>query len=134
MVRPNGRWGSPRWVASARSWRWHPGRTPRRSPGNVARRPVVLGVDELGEPPDLALDRLEPVAVQLEGVLVETLAGPLDGGLRTVTALLEPGPSTFEDAHAHLAVGLAEERQVDPERLVLPRRRAGVAEKFLQVL
>src|SRR6476469_3767221 len=57
-----------------------------------------LGDDELVEPAHLAFDRLESVLLELEGVGVETVAGPRDGRADVLEALLEPGAPALEDA------------------------------------
>src|SRR3954469_19354633 len=66
--------------------------------GRVVRAPRLvgrtLGVDQVGEPPDLALDGLDRVATQLAEVTVVTARG-VPGA---VEPLLEPGTATFEDA------------------------------------
>src|SRR3712207_4151045 len=41
---------------------------------------VQLSVDELGQPADLAVDRVQTVALQLEGVAVQPLTGPAQRG------------------------------------------------------
>ena len=64
------------------------------------------------------------------------LAGAGHDGWRTdaVRPLLEPAAATLEDAQAHLGVGLAEEREVDAEVLVLPRGGPGLAEQVGEAL
>src|SRR5688500_2049689 len=92
---------------------------------------AALGLDELGEPPQLALDGLERVRRRLLGVAVDPGAGALQRAAHALPPLLQPRPAALEDAHAHLGVGLAEEGEADPERLVVPGRRSGLGEQLL---
>jgi hypothetical protein len=43
--------------------------------GGTGRAGGALGLDQLGEPPDLALHGLESVLLELEGVAVEACPG-----------------------------------------------------------
>ena len=98
----------------------------------VVRAP--LGLDQLGQPAHFALDGLEPVPLEFEGVAVDALAGAGDRRLHVVEPLFEPVAAALEDAHAHLGVRLGEEREVHAEVLVFPRGRPGLGEQVLQVL
>ena len=95
---------------------------------------LALALDQLVEPADLALDGLEPVPLQLEGVAVDPLAGAGQRRAEAVEALLEPRPAALEDAQPGGGVGAGEEREVDAEVLVLPGGRAGLGEQLLEVL
>src|SRR4051812_10906616 len=59
---------------------------------------AALGVDQLREPPDLTLDRLHTVALELHGVAVHLLLGLLQLVLHPVEPLLEAGAPPLEDA------------------------------------
>src|SRR5512135_2563216 len=86
-------------------------RMPRRGGGvlgGAARRLLALARDELVEPAHLALDALEPVLLQLEGVAVEPLAGTGQRRAERVEPLLEPGPASLEDAQPDRGLGAAE--------------------------
>ena len=87
---------------------------------------VALAVDQLVEPAHLALDRLEAVPLQLEGVAVEPLAGASERGAQAVAALLQAAAPPLEDAQPGVRLGAAEEREVHAEVLVLPGGRSGV--------
>jgi hypothetical protein len=87
-----------------------------------------LDGDELVEPADLTFDRLQPMALELERVGVEAFPGPLKCGPELLQALLQAGAAAFEDAHAGGSIGPREEREVDPELLVVPGRRTGLGE------
>ena len=93
-----------------------------------------LVVDQLGEPAHLALDGLQAVPLQLEGVAVEPLAGARERGAEAVDALLEPRPAALEDAQPGGGVGAPEEGEVDAEPLVLPGRGPALGEQVLEVL
>src|SRR5215218_580369 len=108
-----------------------------RDPPALAAGPVrrsvplaQLGVDQLVEPADLALDRVESVLLQLQRVAVELLPGAGQPGPQAVAALLDPAPPALQDPQPDLGVGLGEEREVDAEALVVVRRRAGLGEQF----
>src|ERR671912_105569 len=108
--------------------------------GTVVRAVVTacagpaLGADELVEPPDLALDGVEPVGVELERVGVEPLAGPLHRAADPLEPLLEPRAPTLEDPQPDGGVGAREEREVHAERLVLPGGRPRLAEQVAEAL
>src|SRR5689334_2876525 len=70
-------------------------------------------VDELGQPAHLVLDRLQPVALELERVAVEPLARAGERAAHAVEALLQPTAATLEDAQPVLRADRAEEREVD---------------------
>src|SRR3954468_18199620 len=63
---------------------------------------MALGVDQLVQPTHLALDRLEPVALQFEGVAVQPLAGAPKGGPYAFQPFLQPVTTAFEDPHPRL--------------------------------
>src|SRR6185437_13115945 len=81
-----------------------------------------LGVDQLVEPADLALDRVEAVLLELEGVSVELLPGPGQRHAEAVAPLLHPPPAALQDAQPGLGVRMREEGEVHPEALVVVRR------------
>src|SRR6478609_3707747 len=119
--------------------RWsHPrqrscGRRPAGASGTGAAV-AALVVDEVVEPADLALDLLEPVALQLEGVLVHADAGAGHGVLDELQALRHPGAPALQDPQPRLGVGLPEEREPEAEVLVLPRGGAGGGQHVLELL
>ena len=110
---------------------------PRR-PGALclwASLSVTLPVDELRQPADLAVHRLEPVALQLERVAVDALAGPRQRGPQTLPLPLDRAPAALEDPQPHVRGGVPEEGQVDAEvTSVVVRLRAGLADQFLEAL
>ena len=62
-----------------------------------------FGVDELGEPADLALGGLLAVLLEGRGVGVHPLAPAQRGGPDPLEVLLEPGAPPLEDAEADVA-------------------------------
>ncbi|KAJ1684603.1 hypothetical protein LUZ63_020358 [Rhynchospora breviuscula] len=101
--------------------------------GALAVRGLPLGLDEVGEPGELALHRLPAVPLQLGGVPVLArrralrLAQPLE-------ALLETGAATLEDPQADVEVGAGEEHEADVEAVVLPRGGPGLGHLRGEVL
>ncbi|MFL6133934.1 MAG: hypothetical protein ACJ72A_14105, partial [Nocardioidaceae bacterium] len=57
--------------------------------GRRRRLLVALRLDQVGEPPDLAFDRLDAVALELRGVPVDLLLSTVELVLDSVQALLE---------------------------------------------
>src|SRR5262245_23370048 len=100
--------------------------------GRGMPRPLV--VDQVSQPRHLALDRLEAVALQLEGVGVDALAAARERAAQTLEPLLHPGAPALEDAHAGLDVGLGEEREVHAEAVVLPRGGPALGHQALEPL
>ena len=94
---------------------------------------AALGVDEVREPPHLALDRLDAVALELHGVAVDLLLGHRQLALDPLEALLETGAPALEDAQPDLHVGAAEEREPDVEVVVLPRRGTDLHHQALEL-
>ena len=92
-----------------------------RCRGCVGAAGAALGVDQVGEPPHLALDRLDAVPLELRGVPVDLLLGHRQLALDPVEPLLEPGAPALEDPQPDLHVGASEEREPDVEVVVLPR-------------
>src|SRR3954447_20664760 len=90
----------------------------------------ALGVDEIGEPPHLALDRLDRVTSQLAEIAVVAARG-VRGPVET---LLQPGPASLEDAEPDGGVGAGEEREPHVEVVVLPRGRAAVGDLLAEEL
>src|SRR3954453_2658815 len=114
-----GWWGRPRgrdggWSACIGAG----GRLDRRCGGLLT---VALGVDQLGEPAHLGLDRLHAVGLQLGRVAVHLLLGARELVLHSVEPLLQPAAPALEDPEPRLDVGAAEEEEPDVEVVVLPR-------------
>src|SRR6185312_8381535 len=93
---------------------------------------VMLGADELVEPPDLAFDRLQTMALEFQRVSVDPLPGLGDLLADQIQPLFQTRPAAFEDPQADRRVGAPEEGEVDPEVLVLPGGRPGVGEQALE--
>ena len=110
-----------------------------RSFGRGAGEPVAdgsagaLGVDQVGEPAHFALDRLDPVPLQLGGVPVDFLLGHRQLVLHPVEPLLEPGTASLEHPQPDLHVGPAEEGEPDVEVVVLPRGRTDLGHQPLEL-
>src|SRR5215472_7554314 len=100
----------------------------------AGRAPGPFGGDQLFEPTDLALTRLEPVALQLERVGVEPLGRAGQDVAQALPALLDPPAPALEDAKAGLLVGPGEEREVHTERGVVEGLRPGLDEQLLEAL
>ena len=92
-------------------------------------------LDQLGEPADLAVDRLEAVLVQLAGVAVDALArcGPARCFMPS-RCLLDPAAATLEDLQPDVRAGLGEERQPRAEALVVEGVGTDVGEQLGEVL
>src|SRR6476469_7670338 len=90
--------------------------------------------DELVQPAHLALDRLEPVALQLERVLVGAFAAAGDRGRDRVQPLLEAAAATLQEPRPDLGGRAGEEGEPDAEALVLPARGAGLVDQRVEVL
>jgi hypothetical protein len=91
---------------------------------------LPLGVDQLVEPADLALDRVEAVLLELEGVSVELFPGPGQAGPQAVAPFFHPVPAALKDAQPDLRLRLREEGEVHPEALVVVRRGSGLGEQL----
>src|SRR3954449_3905234 len=76
---------------------------------------VLLAVDQLGEPADLAVDRVQAVPLQFEGVAVELLLGAPQRVQEPVALALDRAPAALEDPQPHVCGGVPEEGQVDAE-------------------
>src|SRR3954452_10815433 len=94
--------------------------------------PRALSGDELAEPADLAVNRLETVLLQLERVAVELLSGAPQRAGHLFPSLLEPTAPALEDLQPDVRVGLGEEREPHPEAVVVPCGRATFGELLLQ--
>src|SRR6478672_2352415 len=102
--------------------------------GWVGGVPVAaLGVDEVRQPADLPLHRLDAVALELRGVRVDLLLGQRELVLDAVQTLLEAGAAPFEHAQPDLHVGATEEREPDVEVVVLPRGRTHLRHEALEL-
>src|SRR6478672_9273177 len=102
--------------------------------GWVGGVPVAaLGVDEVRQPADLPLYRLDAVALELRGVPVDLLLGQRELVLDAVQTLLEAGTAPFEHAQPDLHVGATEEREPDVEVVVLPRGRTHLRHEALEL-
>src|SRR4051812_6721048 len=62
------------------------------------RHVAALGADQVGQPPDLALDGLDAVPLELGGVAVDLGLGALQLALHAREALLQPRATALEDA------------------------------------
>src|SRR5690606_24886389 len=100
----------------------------------AGRGAAPLGGDQFVEPAHLAFDGFEPVPVKFERVAVQTLAGAGESRTDALQPFFQAATPPFEDAQAHLGLGMAEEGEVDTEALVLPGRRARLGEELLQAL
>src|SRR5262249_13441394 len=105
-----------------------------RAPGGCARAFPPLRGDELVQPADLTLDRFQAVPVELERVAVEPLPGPRHRRPDAVEPLLQPGPPAFQDPQPDVGPGLAEEREVHAEPIVIPGRWARFGQQILPPL
>src|SRR4051794_15218908 len=70
---------------------------------------AAFGGDELVEPANLAVHRLEPVLLQLEGVAVELFSRATQGARDLFPAFFEPAAPALEDVEPDVGVGLREE-------------------------
>src|SRR3712207_4858695 len=77
----------------------------------LARRSgvVLLAVDQLGEPADLAVDGVQAVPLQFEGVAVELLLGAAQRVHEPVALTFDGAPPALEDAQPHVDRGVPEE-------------------------
>src|SRR3569833_3601649 len=92
----------------------------------------ALAPDQLVEPPDFALDRLQPVLLQLERVVVDPLTSPGQRGTYALQAFLEAAAPAFEDPQPYVGAGLSEEGEMHSDALVLPGGGARFGEELLQ--
>src|SRR6516165_2360508 len=92
-------------------------RMPRRLTARLAFRGARLALrgDQLVEPADFPLDRLQAVPVQFERVAVQPFPGPRHRRPDAVQPLLKPGPAALQDAQPDVRAGLAEEGEPDTE-------------------
>ena len=96
---------------------------------------AALGVDELVEPADLAVHRLQPVPLQLEGVAVDPLPGPRERGPEPFPLLLDGAAAALEDPQARVCGGVPEEREADAEQAaVVVGLRTGLADQLVEAL
>src|SRR6202050_766341 len=72
--------------------------------------------------------------MQLQGVAVHALPGPRERRPEGLHALLEPAATALEDPQPHVGPGLPEKREMYAESVVVPGRRAALAEQVLQPL
>src|SRR4051794_39269123 len=77
---------------------------------------AALVVDELGQPADLAVHRVQAVSLQLEGVAVEAFAGAAERGAQALPLPLDGAPATLEDPQPGVGGGVPEEGQPDAEQ------------------
>src|SRR5215469_1587627 len=99
--------------------RWPPGPRAGR-PRRVVSLP--LGRDQFVQPADFALDRLQAVPLQLEGVAVDSLPGPGQAGPERLDPLFKPAAPALQNPEPDLRRGQAEEREPHAEPVVLPGR------------
>ena len=93
----------------------------------------MLVLDQLGEPTDLAIRRLEPVLLQLEGVAIQPLAGAGQRRAHALAPFLHPAAPSLEDAQPDVGAGLGEERQPRAEALVVEGVRPDLGQQVGQV-
>src|SRR4051812_49395104 len=93
----------------------------------------ALAPDQLVEPPDLALDRLQPVLLQLERVVVDSFPSTGQRGAYALQPFLEATAPAFENPQPYVGAGMSEEGEVHSEALVLPGGGAGLGKEVLQV-
>jgi hypothetical protein len=106
-----------------------------RSSGEPARpcgHPVPFGGDELLEPSHLALHGFKTVALKLEGVAVEPLAGSTQRRGDVFLTLLEPATPALEDAKSYRRIGLPEKGEPDAEAFVVPGGGTALGELLVQ--
>src|SRR5680860_1218216 len=72
---------------------------------------TALMVDQVVQPADVPLDRLQPVPLQLGRVLVQPLARPGEGLPDAVQPLLQPAAAPLEDPQPRVGVQPREERE-----------------------
>src|SRR5688572_29588763 len=93
--------GPPAVRCCLRTGRWTPSHSSggRRCPAGRVRsaRLAAFGVDQLGEPADLPVHRLQAVALELERVAVEPLAGAGQRRAQALSLLLDGPAAAFED-------------------------------------
>src|SRR5881227_666495 len=68
----------------------------------------ALAPDQLVEPPDLALDRLQPVLLQLERVVVDPFPSACQRGAYALQPFLETAAPAFEDPQPYVGAGVSE--------------------------
>ena len=95
-------------------------------------RPLLL--DQLVEPPHLALAGVEAELVQLAGVAVDLLARAGQHGPQALPPLLHRPPTALEDAHPDLGGRAGEEREVHAEAVVVERLRPRVGQQLGEAL
>src|SRR3954452_18564087 len=83
----------------------------RCGPRWCVARVVAFVVDQLGEPADLAVDRVQAVALQFERVAVQLLLGAPQRVEEPVALALDRAPAALEDPQPHVCGGVPEERQ-----------------------
>src|SRR6516225_6805112 len=74
------------------------------------------------------------MTVQFQGVAVHTLPGACEGRPDGLHTFLKAAATALEDPEPYVGPGLPEEREVNAEPVVVPRRRAALAEELLQPL
>src|SRR3954451_4929212 len=63
---------------------------------------LAFGIDEFGQPADLAAHRLQAVTLQLEGVPSESRTGLRQCGPQPLALLLDGATPTLEDPQSHV--------------------------------
>src|SRR5215469_5434481 len=86
--------------------------------GLATRTGFSLRGDQLVQPADFPLDRLQAMLVQLQGVAVQALPGPGQGRAHALHPFLEPAAPSLQDAQPDVRPGLAEEGEPVPEPVV----------------
>ena len=95
---------------------------------------AAFGRDQLGQPADLAVDRFQPVLLQLQGVAVQPLPGAGQRGPHAVGLLGHPLLATLQDLQPDVGPGLGEERQPGAEALVVVGLRTDLGQQLGEVL
>src|SRR5690348_568103 len=126
---------SLRWCWSGGA-RWIGGLRLRGLRGLARRRGAApFGVDEFGQPADLPVHRLQAVALQLDRVAVEPVAGAGQRGTQALALALDGAPAALEDAQPGVGRGVPEERQADAEEAaVVVGLRTGLADQLVEAL
>jgi len=96
---------------------------------------AAFGLDQLGEPADLAVDRFQPVPLELEGVAVEPFPGAAERGPQPLALALDRAPPALQDPQPRVGGRVPEERQPDSEEpAVVVGLRPGLADQFVEAL
>src|SRR3954454_3315692 len=75
----------------------------------------TLDLDQLREPADLPVHRLQAVPLELEGVAVQPLTGAGQRGPQALPLPLDGAPTALEDPQPDVGLGVLEEGEADAE-------------------